>query len=233
MLRRHGTKALPGVFFTEEWRAGDGSRPRCGITEPRRSEPRVRFDAAVNERLADRPHRRCSVDCGAPQTSLKNRASLRGIIFEASACFLDRVGFCSIDGLVKTEILRSTPNHWVRRTSAEQSKIRIRRPRFRAAINGGKAARDRKSRLRWIASSPSRSPTRGSGSRARCCRQSAHMRSSRQRCACGFHVYRCPVEVCCRSAQVRPSCWPLSSDRIRLTRFAPRCPRTRQVLQRR
>ena len=32
-------------------------------------------------------HRRCSVDCGVPQTSLQNRASLRGIIFEASACF--------------------------------------------------------------------------------------------------------------------------------------------------
>ena len=31
--------------------------------------------------------RRCSVECGAPQTSLQNRASLRGITFEASACF--------------------------------------------------------------------------------------------------------------------------------------------------
>jgi hypothetical protein len=64
-------KALPRFLFAIGWRVGDKRRPRCGITEPRRSAPASASTKPIVLPARRSAYKRCSVDCGVPQRRFK------------------------------------------------------------------------------------------------------------------------------------------------------------------
>jgi hypothetical protein len=86
-----GHEDLAEILFAGGWRAGDRLRPRCGISEPRRSAPASASTKPVGLPAGRSVHKRCSVDCGV--THRRCKAALRFAVVSRSRARFGLQGF--------------------------------------------------------------------------------------------------------------------------------------------